>query len=247
MQDNTRPYTNGTIIHSGPVQIVATEYKEKTPEPQKQKESTPELKEIVPISKDVTPDKEIVPASKDITPDPKIEQKDESIELIEKETAQIRKESTPEKEIILLTEKENESDIDKQNDTGIDKDIASMEQMNNSIEGTKDLDKEINSMKDEINKDDNRELETSLFEEISMNDQIENQIQMDTEMDANKEEDFGMKSAEFLNEERKGKEAVSTEDLLEEAIKDLSEEDIVRDQDNQSVKVRCRTYQQHGF
>ncbi|XP_072942772.1 uncharacterized protein RIC-3 isoform X3 [Epargyreus clarus] len=52
VQDNARPYTNGTILlNTGPVQIVASEYKEskeKTPEPVNEQEATPEPNEAEP-------------------------------------------------------------------------------------------------------------------------------------------------------------------------------------------------------
>lgn len=60
VQDNhARPYTNGTILHnSGPVHIVASEYreasKEKSPETQKQREPSSELKESTPEPKEST-------------------------------------------------------------------------------------------------------------------------------------------------------------------------------------------------
>lgn len=58
VQDNhARPYTNGTILHnSGPVHIVASEYreasKEKSPETQKQREPSSEPKESTPEPKE---------------------------------------------------------------------------------------------------------------------------------------------------------------------------------------------------
>ncbi|XP_031765632.2 probable RNA-binding protein CG14230 isoform X3 [Galleria mellonella] len=60
VQDNhARPYTNGTILHnSGPVHIVASEYreasKEKSPETQKQREPSSEPKESTPEPKEST-------------------------------------------------------------------------------------------------------------------------------------------------------------------------------------------------
>ncbi|XP_049877382.1 muscle M-line assembly protein unc-89 isoform X1 [Pectinophora gossypiella] len=97
VQDNhARPYTNGTVIHSGPVQIVASEYREpskdKSPEPQKEptpepvpepkepspesspepKEASPEPKEASPEPKEASPEpKEASPESKEASPEPK--------------------------------------------------------------------------------------------------------------------------------------------------------------------------------
>lgn len=86
-QDNhARPYTNGTVIHnSGPVHIIASEYREKSPE-QKQtspepkedakeatvKEGSPDVKDITPESKGIAPDtKETISEAKESTPEPK--------------------------------------------------------------------------------------------------------------------------------------------------------------------------------
>ncbi|XP_049877384.1 muscle M-line assembly protein unc-89 isoform X3 [Pectinophora gossypiella] len=90
VQDNhARPYTNGTVIHSGPVQIVASEYREpskdKSPEPQKEPtpepvpepkepspESSPEPKEASPEPKEASPEpKEASPEPKEASPEPK--------------------------------------------------------------------------------------------------------------------------------------------------------------------------------
>ena len=78
MQDeNARPYTNGTVIHSGPVQIVASEYrdasKEKSPDALKQetKEPSPEPREASPEPREATPElKETAPEPREPTPEP---------------------------------------------------------------------------------------------------------------------------------------------------------------------------------
>ncbi|XP_049877387.1 titin isoform X5 [Pectinophora gossypiella] len=123
VQDNhARPYTNGTVIHSGPVQIVASEYREpskdKSPEPQKEptpepvpepkepspesspepKEASPEPKEASPEPKEASPEpKEASPEPKEASPEPKEaspEPKEASLEP--KEPAPEPKEQTPE-------------------------------------------------------------------------------------------------------------------------------------------------------
>ncbi|XP_072942777.1 uncharacterized protein RIC-3 isoform X7 [Epargyreus clarus] len=91
VQDNARPYTNGTILlNTGPVQIVASEYKEskeKTPEPVNEQEATPEPNEAEPTK------------SKEPSPEPKLTTEPEN-----SQTNLVEDSSVPEETLIDLNE-----------------------------------------------------------------------------------------------------------------------------------------------
>ncbi|XP_039759125.1 probable inactive protein kinase DDB_G0270444 isoform X3 [Pararge aegeria] len=220
--DNARPYTNGTVLHSGVVQIVASEYKEKTPEPQKQKEPIPEIKEVIP--------EEAAPDADKVT-------KDENQELIEIEAAPRAKESTPEPEILSVeTQKDaTETELNNKIDDQLTNELVETENKENLKQP------ELVKLKQE-EEEKHAELETSIPEQEELpNNQEGNldHIQLSEGIESGKSD--LTKSAESLNEERKEEvenKEMSTEDLLEEAIQDLPEEELLEeDKENQSVKV----------
>ncbi|CAG9795942.1 unnamed protein product [Diatraea saccharalis] len=103
LQDNhARPYTNGTVLHNtGPVQIVASEYREKSKEksPEPPKEPSAELKEAESqesisepelctseVHEDISDQTELITEPKESTPEPK-------------ESTPEPKESTPEPKV----------------------------------------------------------------------------------------------------------------------------------------------------
>lgn len=135
MQDNhARPYTNGTVIHSGPVQIVASEYrepsKEKSPETQKEipepKEASPELSpEPEIVETEIVAEKEI-PEPKEASPEPSPEPK------------AVEKEISPEKELAPAgitpdtettpEEKEKENNVEEEIEDNLEEEIDQVEE-----------------------------------------------------------------------------------------------------------------------
>ncbi|KAJ2948801.1 hypothetical protein O0L34_g8059 [Tuta absoluta] len=103
--NNARPYTNGTIIHHGPVQIVASEYrepsKEKSPEPVKEATPEPVQEEPKQTEKELKPEKELSDEKDTRTERSKSPERTESPEELEVE-------KDPTEELIKLTEKVNE-------------------------------------------------------------------------------------------------------------------------------------------
>ncbi|XP_059046728.1 titin isoform X3 [Achroia grisella] len=108
VQDNhARPYTNGTILHnSGPVHIVASEYREATKEksPETQKESSPDLKST-PDPEESSP--QPIPESNESTPEPKESSTKSSDSIPELES----KELTPEPNELITNTNVSSSEI----------------------------------------------------------------------------------------------------------------------------------------
>ncbi|XP_041984835.1 uncharacterized protein LOC121737276 isoform X3 [Aricia agestis] len=121
--DNTRPYTNGSIVlNSGPVHIITSEHqesKEKTPEPQKPKEPSPEPKESDVVTNDYTEKDIEYPDHNKVKRDLEIAENLDKGDVIEsKEKLNEHVELEQKSEAILdvadtkVTEDEKENDID---------------------------------------------------------------------------------------------------------------------------------------
>lgn len=158
MQDNhARPYTNGTVIHSGPVQIVASEYqepsKEKSPEIQKEipepREASPEsYPEPKTVEKEISPEKEILKpkeASPEPSPEPETVEKDISPEkkLAPKELTPREEQTTPKTDITpdekefkpqeitpntKMTPEKEEDNVDEEIEDNLEEEIEEVEE-----------------------------------------------------------------------------------------------------------------------
>ncbi|XP_026321073.1 probable inactive protein kinase DDB_G0270444 [Hyposmocoma kahamanoa] len=237
VQDNhARPYTNGTVIHSGPVQIVASEYrepcKEKSLEIQKEmpepREASPEsYPEPKTVEKEISPEKEILKpkeASPEPSPEPETVEKDISPEkqLAPKELTPREEQTTPETDITP-----DEKEFKPQEITPNTKMTPEKEEDNVDEEIEDNLEEEIEEVEEEEN-DPTEEL-------IKLTQKVEQ-----------KTDTLAKLTGEFLEEE-KGKLKIlstpelerKTSDLLEEALIESSpeKESEVVDQDNGSVKV----------
>ncbi|XP_047030634.1 glutamic acid-rich protein isoform X3 [Helicoverpa zea] len=221
--NNARPYTNGTIIHnSGPVHIVASEYRE----PSKERLETRETKEESPA------------------PEEPVKSTLEEKEPIESELE--KKESTPEEK----PEEPQKSDIEETPIAEPIKEEKAIEQKEPTPELKEPTPepKELTPEKDDAKTVDNQEAEEEEYEEEEVEIEVEEEspereVENDTDKliklaDNVKAEKNGdvRHTEEFLNEETKAlaeeKEKQSTPELLEEAIKDDDD-----DKENASVKV----------
>ncbi|XP_028178141.1 serine/arginine repetitive matrix protein 1 isoform X3 [Ostrinia furnacalis] len=258
LQDNhARPYTNGTVLHNtGPVHIVASEYreesKEKSPEPAKN-ESIPESKEPSPEPKESAPEEKPTPAPKESPPDLK-EPKEFSPEpkesAPEEKPTPAPKESTPEHKEPTPDRKESSAELEE-----------SSPEPNESSPDLKESSVELEDLTPE-SKDTSPESEEPIpdqKESTETKDQKHNADLVkltDTENAVEIAEDVVVKSTEdFLDnarevevvsakefEESPKKEERTTPELLEEALKEDSsekgsEDGAEEDQEKPSVKV----------
>ncbi|XP_047030635.1 probable serine/threonine-protein kinase kinX isoform X4 [Helicoverpa zea] len=227
--NNARPYTNGTIIHnSGPVHIVASEYRE----PSKERLETRETKEESPA------------------PEEPVKSTLEEKEPIESELE--KKESTPEEK----PEEPQKSDIEETPIAEPIKEEKAIEQKEPTPELKEPTPepKELTPEKDDAKTVDNQEAEEEEYEEEEVEIEVEEEspereVENDTDKliklaDNVKAEKNGdvRHTEEFLNEETKAlaeeKEKQSTPELLEEAIKDDDD-----DKENASVKHEAEQVQ----
>ncbi|CAB3244297.1 unnamed protein product [Arctia plantaginis] len=255
-QDNqTRPYTNGTILHnSGPVHIVASEFqeqtKEKTPDPQEEKEvsTAPEIEKNVTEEdtlikeKDATPELEAIDSEDDESNEPIKEALTESV--VEKEP--ISEQETHVKETSPELDEDN-----KKSTPELDKDVkvGTPELKENTPETKADIEEEeaeeeIEEEEEEIEDEDLEEIEPAKLkasrekpestESIQANEfaKSEEAVKVEKNGDIHRTSDFLKEETKALIEEKKEKQ--STPELLEEAIKDDEEED---DNEKSSVKV----------
>ena len=245
-QDNARPYTNGTILlNSGPVHIVASEYretKEKTPEPQK--EASPEKFE---------PQQNVDKSSGKIDLETPAEKAQDDIE---KYTNVIESNENDEKEIISQEKDDEKSAEVKENETNESVPQESVEQSELSKVEENDLQKE-KELEEAAKENDNFDIEKvpseniveeSLAKDIDDSEQVKHKEQPVPEnieeinilqSDEVDKQDLGKLADDFLNEERKEeeKQKETTPELLEEAIKEDSPVVDENIEENQSVKV----------
>nr|XP_049700908.1 FK506-binding protein 5 isoform X6 [Helicoverpa armigera] len=227
--NNARPYTNGTIIHnSGPVHIVASEYRE----PSKERLETRETKEESPA-----PEEPVKSTTEDKVP-------------IESEVE--KEESIPEEK----PEKPQKSDIEETPIAEPVTEKKANEQKEPTPEPKEPTPepKEPTPEKEDAKTCDNQEADEEEYEEEEVEIEVEEEspereVENDTDKliklaDNMKVEKNGdvRHTEEFLNEETKAlaeeKEKQSTPELLEEAIKDDDD-----DKENASVKHEAEQVQ----
>ncbi|PZC74111.1 hypothetical protein B5X24_HaOG208362 [Helicoverpa armigera] len=226
--NNARPYTNGTIIHnSGPVHIVASEYrepskerletqetKEDSPAPEEPVQSTPEDK--VPIESEVEK-KESIPEEK---PE-ESQQSDDTpiVEPVKEEEATEQKEPTPEPK--EPTPEPKEPTPEKEDAKTCDNQEADEEEYE---EEEVEIEVEEESPEREVENDTDKLIKLADNVKVEKNGDVRH-------------------TEEFLNEETKAlaeeKEKQSTPELLEEAIKDEDDDD----KENASVKHEAEQVQ----
>ncbi|XP_026739592.1 myb-like protein X isoform X2 [Trichoplusia ni] len=242
VQDNqTRPYTNGTILHnSGPVHIVASEYREPSKksveEKQKEESPVPEEKEVAsPATKETSPEpqsKKVVetqPEQSDSTPETKLE-KTQTEPTKETESTELAKEDDKE----ISPEKETQP-------------ASSQEQKEKSPEKESLTKEEDEQEEEEIEEEEEEEVEIEIGSEEESPERelskepalVPNSVSKDVRDRKGKNGDL-KHTEDFLREESKAlaeeKEKQSTPELLEEAIKD-------DDQENASVKHEAEKVQ----
>lgn len=206
----SRSYTNGTVLHNvGPVHIVTSEYREASEE--RERELSP-LKEASP-ERTQTPSEP--PKSEPTDDTPEHEQSAEpATDEDDLRLSSLPKESSPEKDDTVQEE------VDKSNET-----------TTRVNETDKDDETPANDGKTEVI-DEVQTAETELRPEIEV-EQKENDLLKLTGNGHVVKDNISNITQDFLNEAKTLEENKKTEDLLEEAIKDESEEE----QDNGSVKV----------
>ncbi|KAM3959461.1 LOW QUALITY PROTEIN: RIC3 acetylcholine receptor chaperone [Aphomia sociella] len=219
VQDNhARPYTNGTILHnSGPVHIVASEYreasKEKSHDAQNEKEPSSEEKEATSEPKESTPEStESTPEPKESPPEPKESNQEP------KDTIPDHKESTPE-----LDDIEPEESREPENSEPEEKSAATKALNLDLIKLTEDLvEKETDTVKNATKEF----LENAKVDNVlsSSEDKQEKQSTPELLEEALKE-DSPLKNQEEEVEE------------VEEEVEEEEEEDDVVEPENASVKV----------
>ncbi|XP_062529861.1 cell surface glycoprotein 1 isoform X11 [Bombyx mori] len=209
-ENPSRSYTNGTVLHNvGPVHIVTSEYRETSEE--REREPSP-LKEASP-EKTQTPSEP--PKSEPTDDTPEHEQSAEpATDEDDLRLSSLPKESSPEKDDTVQEE------VDKSNET-----------TTRVNETDKDDETPANDRKTEVI-DEVQTAETELRPEIEVEPK-ENDLLKLTGNGHVVKDNISNITEDFLNEAKTLEENKKTEDLLEEAIKDESEEE----QDNGSVKV----------
>ncbi|XP_062529859.1 titin isoform X8 [Bombyx mori] len=208
-ENPSRSYTNGTVLHNvGPVHIVTSEYRETSEE--REREPSP-LKEASP-EKTQTPSEP--PKSEPTDDTPEHEQSAEpATDEDDLRLSSLPKESSPEKDDTVQEE------VDKSNET-----------TTRVNETDKDDETPANDRKTEVI-DEVQTAETELRPEIEVEPK-ENDLLKLTGNGHVVKDNISNITEDFLNEAKTLEENKKTEDLLEEAIKDESEEE----QDNGSVK-----------
>ncbi|KAJ8717603.1 hypothetical protein PYW07_005533 [Mythimna separata] len=248
--NNARPYTNGTILHnSGPVHIVASEYREPSKESLetvKEKDPSPEPEEPEAVTEQTTEKKEPSPEpERESTPEPK-----EKEATPEPQQPVEAKDSTPEVETLKEPEPAKESSqvnepVEEEKESTQEKDAQLKEPTPEPKETTPE--KEEPKAKEEPQEEEEELEEEEVEEEIEIEESPEREQSKEPEVettdeliklasDVKIERNGDVKHTDFLKEEAKAlvdqkQEKQSTPELLEEAIKDEDE------QENASVKV----------
>ncbi|KAF9799766.1 hypothetical protein SFRURICE_005059, partial [Spodoptera frugiperda] len=250
--NNARPYTNGTILHnSGPVHIVASEYKEPTKESLEKKEPSPAPEEPKAVPEQTQEEKEPSPepetqkpVEKEPSPEPETQKPVEKEPSPEPETQKpVEKEPPPEPETQKPVEKEQEAEKPEEHSEPIDKEPATEESLPQK-ESTPEKDTQVKEPTPEPKEptpevEDQKEEEKEIKEEnpVKVAEETNDTDKLIKLADDVKVERNGdvRHTEEFIKEEAKSleaqKEKQSTPELLEEAIKDDDE------QENASVKV----------
>ncbi|XP_050551073.1 muscle M-line assembly protein unc-89 isoform X10 [Spodoptera frugiperda] len=242
--NNARPYTNGTILHnSGPVHIVASEYKEPTKESLEKKEPSPAPEEPKSVPEQTQEEKEPSPepetqkpVEKEPSPEPDTQKPVEKEPSPEPETQKpVEKEPSPEPETQKPVEEQQQAEKPEEpakeeslpqkestpeKDTQVKEPTPEPKEPTPEVEDQKEEEKEIKEVSPE-----------KVAEETNDTDKL---IKLADDVKVERNGDV-RHTEEFIKEEAKASEAQkekqSTPELLEEAIKDDDE------QENASVKV----------
>ncbi|XP_068620119.1 probable inactive protein kinase DDB_G0270444 isoform X2 [Battus philenor] len=217
-QDNTRPYTNGTILlNSGPVHIIASEFQEP-------KEKNPEKVEKI------IEQKETIDAENKISDSSNKQEADNALESVKEEVISEEKETLTELEPI-------KQKADLSND--IIEDLIESKEKDTLLDDVQPKEEEHNKTIQEAPKSETEEKnELPADKSLEVNGESVNLIALSEEVESSKDKTLAQSSEQFIQEERKEKQ--STPELLEEAlkedsIKDQDEEDVI--QESPSVKV----------
>lgn len=214
MQDNqTRPYTNGTIIHnSGPVHIIASEYetKEKTPE---SKEPSPDYRSSLEDKN--SPDSKSKFALDEIDEDLEEKQENNHVGVTETEKDFVGKN---------IEEKESTKEV---------KDTEQSDEIKDDIDF--ELQKDTDVAKYEETKESSPEERDTTPEE-----EVNNHVQITEPVDIKRNGHIRTEVEDFLKEEAKSIiEDEKTKELLKEAIEeDEDQEDDADDEDQEKSSVK---------
>ncbi|XP_050551071.1 probable serine/threonine-protein kinase kinX isoform X8 [Spodoptera frugiperda] len=248
--NNARPYTNGTILHnSGPVHIVASEYKEPTKESLEKKEPSPAPEEPKSVPEQTQEEKEPSPepetqkpVEKEPSPEPDTQKPVEKEPSPEPETQKpVEKEPSPEPETQKPVEEQQQAEKPEEpakeeslpqkestpeKDTQVKEPTPEPKEPTPEVEDQKEEEKEIKEVSPE-----------KVAEETNDTDKL---IKLADDVKVERNGDV-RHTEEFIKEEAKASEAQkekqSTPELLEEAIKDDDE------QENASVKHEAEQVQ----
>ncbi|XP_063830493.1 titin isoform X3 [Ostrinia nubilalis] len=264
LQDNhARPYTNGTVLHNtGPVHIVASEYreesKEKSPEPAKN-ESIPESKEPSPEPKESAPEEKPTPAPKESTPElkePKESSPESKESAPEEKPTPEPKDSTPEHKEPTPDHKESSAELEESspepNESSPDLKESSVE-----LEDLTPESKDTSPESEEPTPDQKESTETKDQKhnaDLIKLTETENAVEIAEDVVVKSTEDFldNAREVEVVSakefEESPKKEERTTPELLEEALKEDSsdkgsEDGAEEDQEKPSVKHEAESVQ----